>query len=192
MNRVIKRFYCNTNGYINISLDLAIQVKQLDICANSYLKIKIIVRYVYRSNDWPNIANTLKWCKNMRAPFNNMDQLKHQHGYVITSIITCGMELLTGIKSPTLFWACDYISMLGWKLIHVDKGDLVYQSITYLHRCSLHGPTIINMMCPWKNQPNKKHQMPWALYQINKIAGCACAGNAGNVSPPPTSKETAS
>ena len=33
---------------------------------------------------------------------------------------------------------------------------------------------------------------PWASYQIRKIVGCACAGNAGNVSPPPTSKETAS
>ena len=29
------------------------------------------------------------------------------------------------------------------------------------------------------------------LSQIRKIAGYACAGNAGNVSPPPTSKETA-
>ena len=25
--------------------------------------------------------------------------------------------------------------------------------------------------------------MPWASYQIRKIAGCACAGNAGNVFP---------
>ena len=33
---------------------------------------------------------------------------------------------------------------------------------------------------------------PWASYQIRKIAGCARAGNAGNVFPPPTSKETAS
>ena len=34
--------------------------------------------------------------------------------------------------------------------------------------------------------------MTWASYQMRKIAGCACAGNAGNVSPPQTSKETAS
>ena len=27
--------------------------------------------------------------------------------------------------------------------------------------------------------------MPWASYQIHKIAGCACAWNAGNVSPHP-------
>ena len=25
----------------------------------------------------------------------------------------------------------------------------------------------------------------WTSYQIRKIAGCACAGNAGNISPPP-------
>ena len=31
----------------------------------------------------------------------------------------------------------------------------------------------------------------WASYQIRKIAGYACPGNAGNVFPPPTSKETA-
>ena len=33
---------------------------------------------------------------------------------------------------------------------------------------------------------------PWTSYQIRKIAGCACAGNPGKFSPPPTSKETAS
>ena len=32
----------------------------------------------------------------------------------------------------------------------------------------------------------------WTSYQIRKIAGCACAGNAGNVFPAPTSNETAS
>ena len=29
----------------------------------------------------------------------------------------------------------------------------------------------------------------WTSYQIHNIAGGACAGNAGNVSPPPTSRE---
>ena len=33
---------------------------------------------------------------------------------------------------------------------------------------------------------------PWASYQIRKIAGCAWAENAGKVSPPLTSTETAS
>ena len=31
----------------------------------------------------------------------------------------------------------------------------------------------------------------WASYQIREIAGCACAGNAGNLSPATTSNETA-
>ena len=31
----------------------------------------------------------------------------------------------------------------------------------------------------WQHHPFT----PWASYQIRKIAGCACAGNAGNVSP---------
>ena len=35
------------------------------------------------------------------------------------------------------------------------------------------------------------HMASWSSYQIRKIAGCVCAGNVGNVSPPPTSKETA-
>ena len=34
------------------------------------------------------------------------------------------------------------------------------------------------MRCP---QPNNRH--PWASYQIRKIAGCTCAGNAGTVFP---------
>ena len=29
-----------------------------------------------------------------------------------------------------------------------------------------------------------EHTKPWASYQIRKIAGGACAGNAGNFSPP--------
>ena len=32
------------------------------------------------------------------------------------------------------------------------------------------------LSCRW-------YMMPWASYQIRKIAGCACAGNAGNVFP---------
>ena len=43
-------------------------------------------------------------------------------------------------------------------------------------------------LCQWSNQLQriwikKSHAKPWASYQIRKIAGCACAGNAGNVFP---------
>ena len=44
----------------------------------------------------------------------------------------------------------------------------------------------------WQIASENKQRL-WASCQIRKIAGCACAGNAGNAfSPPPTSKETAS
>ena len=39
----------------------------------------------------------------------------------------------------------------------------------------------------WPHRP----QRSWTSCQICKIARCACAGNAGNISPPRTSKETA-
>ena len=35
--------------------------------------------------------------------------------------------------------------------------------------------------CLWNGPQDRA--MPWASYQIRKIAGCACAGNAGNVFP---------
>ena len=36
----------------------------------------------------------------------------------------------------------------------------------------------------WNGSPFKlDYGLPWASYQIRKIAGCACAGNAGNVFP---------
>ena len=35
----------------------------------------------------------------------------------------------------------------------------------------------------WKAKIQYLITTPWASYQIRKIAGCACAGNAGNVSP---------
>ena len=36
---------------------------------------------------------------------------------------------------------------------------------------------------PWYSLETWKTSFPWASYQIRKIAGCACAGNAGNVFP---------
>ena len=38
----------------------------------------------------------------------------------------------------------------------------------------------------------KKKGVSWASYRIRNIAGCTCAENARNVSPPSTSKETTS
>ena len=35
----------------------------------------------------------------------------------------------------------------------------------------------------WLTRAGDQSMVPWASYQIRKIAGCACAGNAGNVFP---------
>ena len=44
---------------------------------------------------------------------------------------------------------------------------------------------IVNME-PWVQRIYCNiHYVQWASYEIRKIAGCACAGNAGNISPPP-------
>ena len=65
------------------------------------------------------------------APFTNMDYLQSQHGYVIKSIIICGMKSFIHSKNsmgppmkkfhPTLYQACNYLSMLGLKLNHLCK-----------------------------------------------------------------------
>ena len=38
-------------------------------------------------------------------------------------------------------------------------------------------------VCSYLSKTNCCNYVPWASYQIRKIAGCACAGNAGNVFP---------
>ena len=47
--------------------------------------------------------------------------------------------------------------------------------------------TFIVRSTTFDHKPKFDHKTkdPWASYQIRKIAGCAYAGNAGNVSPPP-------
>ena len=40
-----------------------------------------------------------------------------------------------------------------------------------------------DVIMPWSKLCFSMSGMQWASYQIRKIAGCACAGNAGNVFP---------
>ena len=44
-----------------------------------------------------------------------------------------------------------------------------------------HIKCIPRQLMAWYRNENPWHQQIWASYQIRKIAGCACAGNAGNV-----------
>ena len=67
------------------------------------------------------------------APFTSMDWIKSQHGYVITSIIKYGVRLFIHSRiqlwslgmdkwfRPPIYRACDYLPILGIKLIYVDK-----------------------------------------------------------------------
>ena len=43
------------------------------------------------------------------------------------------------------------------------------------------GETLLSDDCQRTNQTTLKHICKWASYQIRTIAGCACAGNTGNV-----------
>ena len=65
-------------------------------------------------------------------------------------------------------------------MIHVSGSNMIltylsykaFECLTYL-KWSKGVLTMLMTTSPW----------PWASYQIRKIAGCACAGNAGNVFP---------
>ena len=135
---------------------------------------------------------------------------------------------------PTLYQACNYLSMLGLKLNHVSKrghwscatswsfarlpymslpmGQKLFKLVTFwvwtlrntyfwniwmdlLHSkfyaivatcscaVSCHLP-IYDIYGVAHFSPFGPYEFtPWASYQIRNIAGCACAGNAGNVFP---------
>ena len=55
---------------------------------------------------------------------------------------------------------------------------------SYIGHMSYLASKLWEVIKPWitEKQPAITHA-PWASYQIRKIAGCACAGNAGNVFP---------
>ena len=75
--------------------------------------------------------------------------------------------------------------------------QFVQVKVTFLF-AALCVPNIVTTFSPWQGYGCVLHLLqpfierysetciiPWASYQIRKIAGCACAGNAGNVFPAP-------
>ena len=66
--------------------------------------------------------------------------------------------------------ARDFIGALFFYLVNIHIGSLLLRAISSANSGII----------------------AWASCQIRKIVGCACAGNAGNVSPQQTSKETVS
>ena len=59
----------------------------------------------------------------------------------------------------------------------------IHQSIIKYLWISIFESLIHNLITQIRNNIYFWIYMPWASYQIRKIAGCACAGNAGNVFP---------
>ena len=75
--------------------------------------------------------------------------------------------------------------MPGLKLIYIGKWSSCWNKLNQLWMVDKDNPItlwcVITHSCP--NFHGGLASTPWASYQIRKIAGCACAGNAGNVSP---------
>ena len=62
---------------------------------------------------------------------------------------------------------------------YTGLGKQIYHTICFMGRLTL-CLMIINSL--WPNDGAWRHSS-WASYQMREIAGCACAGNAGNVFP---------
>ena len=103
----------------------------------------------------------------------------------------------------TISWVCDYLYMVGLKLSPVSKWapSVLFVNLAF-NNCSswlylmimyailynyLQGRLVlvkfILLCCVLSCAMICIFCVPWASYQIRKIAGCACAGNAGNVFP---------
>ena len=77
--------------------------------------------------------------------------------------------------------------MLGLKLIHLSKRGSWKSTLSSL-RCNIHKTemlTHVYILCRTSLSICPNTFQLWASCQIRKIAGYACAGNAGNVSLPP-------
>ena len=92
---------------------------------------------------------TYKTAIEIWVPFNNIDQLKTQYGFAITSIIKYGWNYVSIPKlercsrwslvkdklfHPTLYHGCNYLSMLGLKVIHVIKRGSCCLPLRVVHR----------------------------------------------------------
>ena len=70
--------------------------------------------------------------------------------------------------------------------IHIDPRVFARWNAIYRCLCTLHWVCFMTVIYIYRMRFTCTVQNicePWASYQIRKIAGCACAGNAGNVFP---------
>ena len=90
--------------------------------------------------------------------------------------------ILTISYSNALKWISQDLTDGESTLVHVGAWCNGQQAIiwTNVDQCWSH-PKACLSGTTWRSQ--KSFSPSWASYQIRKIAGCACAGNAGNVFP---------
>ena len=76
---------------------------------------------------------------------------------------------------------------LTWQMKYVYHPivnySIVTNSIWYIIDICWKCKYLFGVHCIYHLFPSIVVHSPWASYQIRKIAGCACAGNAGNVFP---------
>ena len=102
---------------------------------------------------------------NCRPPVTSHKRHGASDNRKIECLFTCLFRRTTNIKAGIYYRPFDESIGDGW---------------IPAHRCSTWKPKAFR--CHEVFMSSGHHQ-PWASYQIRNIAGCACAGNAGNVFP---------
>ena len=98
------------------------------------------------------------------------------------------LQLMCSISNRNIFHVTGLLIVRGIHRLQVNSP----------HTGQWRGGLMFSLICAWTNgwannrwfetpsRPLWRHSnavMAWASYQIRKIAGCACAGNAGNIFP---------
>ena len=119
---------------------------------------------------------------------------KYANGFCF-AVLCCGYTLTDfpisiRLTSLALWQSNDCPSASKATLMNMDKYFMwIHYERLHNHNKAKHNKTVCIFLGIYCISPvpllSDYHQLanPWASYQIRKIAGCACAGNAGNVFP---------
>ena len=96
-------------------------------------------------------------------PFTNIDYLKDQHGYLVISIIKCGIKLCWAYQFTTvnsavvkvwawidnfLFRACDYLYITNKKCFVTPNGSIIWLYHFHMYRLCYCRCTCSSLWCP--------------------------------------------
>ena len=79
----------------------------------------------------------------------------------------CFIKLMITIWHGSIFSSWPYVGRIHSQSVYLSYKRSIIRILNYFYIVSFNMPL----------------NRPWASYQIRKTAGCACAGNAGNVFP---------